>query len=108
MAINKEALYATVPASFDMSGTEKWRDGAMRFLRKKEYLYAIDLEKPVAPVMIEDVFALEGSEIRMLGHDQPLKWHMDDEDNLIIEEVPDPLPCEHAWSFKIQVLDKSW
>ena len=26
-----------------------------------------------------------------------------DGDDLTIEELPDPLPCDHAWSFKIQV-----
>jgi len=113
MAINKEALYATVPASFDMSGPDTWGDGSMRFLRKKEYLYAVDLEKPAAPVIIKDVEPLEGSVIKMLGSDKPLKWHLEEgEDDeyftLVIEEVPDPLPCDHAWSFKIQVLDKSW
>lgn len=60
---------------------------------------------------------LEGSEIFMLGSDKPLKWRLeeseddyDDEygDDLVIEQLPDPLPCDYAWSFKIQVLDKSW
>jgi alpha-L-fucosidase len=117
MAINKEALYATVPATFDLSGTDKWESGSLRFTRKKEYLYAIDLEKPTAPVIIPDVRPLRGSEIKMLGSDKSLKWHIEgnesDEDdegggNLVIEEIPDPLPCDHAWSFKIQILDKSW
>jgi alpha-L-fucosidase len=108
MAINKEALYATVPASFDMSGTNKWQDGSMRFLRKQEYLYVVDLEKPVAPLVLPDVWPLKGSEIYMLGYDKPLKWYVDAEDNVVIEQVPDPLPCDYAWSFKIQVLDKSW
>ena len=89
----------------------------MRFLRKKEYLYAIALEKPEAPVIIKDMMPLEGSEIRMLGSDKSLPWHMeegeDEDDNedtgvLVIEEIPDPLPCDYAWIFKIQILDKSW
>ena len=47
-----------------------------------------------------------------------LKWKAEevegdeDEDeeyvNVLIEELPDPLPCDYAWSFQIQVLDKSW
>ncbi|MHC4324562.1 MAG: alpha-L-fucosidase, partial [Planctomycetota bacterium] len=115
MAINKQALYATVPAPFVMGGTDKWEYGSLRFTRKKEYLYAIDLEKPTAPLIIPDLEPLQGSEIIMLGSDKPLKWHMeedeDEEDergNLVIEEIPDPLPCDYAWSFKIQILDKSW
>ena len=115
MAINKPALYGTVPAPFVMGGTDKWGDGSMRFLRKKEYLYVIDLEKPKAPVIIKNVEPLAGSEIKMLGSDKSLKWHTeededddDDRGTLVIEELPDPLPCDYAWSFKIQIHDKSW
>lgn len=117
MAINKPALYGTVPASFMMGGTYISQAGSLRYLRKKEYLYAIDLEKPTAPLVIPGVKPLPGSKITMLGSDKSLKWHQeykDDEDeeedigNLVIEELPDPLPCDYAWSFKIQILDKSW
>ena len=49
----------------------------------------------------------------MLGSDKSLAWHLDDADEddrgtLVIEEVPNPLPCDYAWSFRIQVLDRSW
>jgi alpha-L-fucosidase len=117
MAINKPALHGTVPAPFVMGGTDKWEYRSLRFTRKKEYLYAIDLEEPTAPLIIPDLEPLRGSEIIMLGSDKPLKWHMeededeeedDDRGNLVIEEIPDPLPCDYAWSFKIQILDKSW
>ena len=116
MAINKEALYATVPAPFVMGGTFKSEDGSQRFMRKKEFLYVVDLEEPEAPYIIEDVMPLEGSDLYMLGYDKPLKWHMEEEEEwddgeggiLIIDEIPDPLPCDHAWSFKIQIHDISW
>jgi len=117
MAINKPALYGTVPASFMMGGTYRSEAGSLRYLRKKEYLYAIDLEKPTAPLVIPGVKPLAGSELKMLGSDMPLKWHQEYKDyedeeedigNLVIEELPDPLPCDYAWSFKIQILDKSW
>lgn len=58
---------------------------------------------------------LEGSQIFMLGHDQPLKWHLEGDweyemqgTNLVIDEIPESLPGKHAWSFKIQILDKAW
>jgi len=113
MKINKEALYATTPAPFLMSGTDRFEAGSIRFTRKGEYLYAIDLEKPVLPYKIPYVVALPGSEIKLLGSDKSLKWHQefnDDDDlgNIIIEELPDPLPCDYAWSFKIKVMDKTW
>ena len=75
----------------------------------------VDLEKPESPYIIEDVLPLEGSEIYLLGSDKSLAWHLEGEEfedgeggMLVIEELPDPLPCDHAWSFKIQILDKSW
>jgi len=111
MAINKEALYATVPAPFVRGGTWRSEYGDLRFTRKKEYLYAISLAKPEVPLVIPDVRPLEGSKIRMLGSDKPLKWHTvegDDDFTLVIEDLPDPLPCDHAWSFKIQIFDRSW
>jgi hypothetical protein len=40
----------------------------------------------------------------MLGANKALSWHMDD-DNLVIEELPESLPCDHAWSFKIQIIE---
>ena len=81
--------------------------GVYRFTRKKEYLFAIALERPEPPIVFKNIIVLEGSEIRMLGSDQSLGWHQEDE-SLVIEEIPEPLPCDHAWSFQIQILDESW
>jgi alpha-L-fucosidase len=86
MAINKEALYATVPAPFDRSGTFRSEYGSIRFTRKKEYLYAIDLEKPLVPFVIPNVIPMEGSEIRMLGSDKPLGWHLEEGEDDYDEE----------------------
>ena len=61
-----------------------------------------DSRLPVAPVVIPGAVPVEGSAVRMLGHDEDLPWHMEGDD-LVIDELPDPLPCEHAWSFKIKV-----
>ena len=40
----------------------------------------------------------------MLGSDKNLAWRQVD-GNAMIEELPDPLPCDHAWVFKIRVGD---
>jgi len=69
---------------------------------KGDFLYAIDLEEPSVPLIIEDLRAVPGSEIKMLGCDRRLDWHQQG-DNLVIEEIPEPLPCDYAWCFKIQV-----
>jgi len=103
MAINKSALYATVPASFATVASHDWKSGSIRFLRKNDYLFAIDLEEPQVPYEIPDVKPVRGSKIKMFGSNMSLPWHMDG-DNLVIEELPDPLPCDYAWSFEIQVV----
>jgi hypothetical protein len=118
MAVNKEALYAAKPAPFVEGGVENWRAGTVRFTEKGDYLYAIELgnnwpstlgfadyeksELPTAPYTIPGVKPVKGSQIKMLGSNDELPWHQEG-DKLVIEEIPDPLPCDYAWSFKIQV-----
>ncbi len=114
MAINKEALYGTTPAPFKMGGTYQWKAGTIHFTQKDEYLYAIDLEEPKLPYRIPNIYILPGSEVKMLGSDKSLKYRIeqnDDDDesiDLIIEELPDVLPCDYAWSFKIQTMKEAW
>jgi alpha-L-fucosidase len=118
MAVNKEALYAAKPAPFTEGGVDTWQAGTLRFTEKGPYLYAIELgndwpptvgfadyqdsEPPSAPFTIPGVKPIKGSEIRMLGSSRNLPWHQEGE-NVIIDVLPDSLPCDYAWSFKIQV-----
>jgi len=122
MAVNKEALYAAKPAPFVEGGVDTWKAGTLRFTEKGPYLYAIDLgniwpptvgfadyedsNPPSAPYTIPGVKPVKGSEIRMLGSSKNLPWHLEGND-LVIEEMPDSLPCDYAWSFKIKVLHES-
>jgi len=119
MAINKEALYAARPAPFNKGGVDMWqaKGGTVRFTEKGNYLYAIDLgnkwptergfadyeesTKPTVPYTLPGVKPVKGSKIYMLGSCDELPWHIEG-DNLIIEKLPDPLPCDYAWTFKIQ------
>jgi alpha-L-fucosidase len=122
MKHNKEALYAARPAPFKEGGVDVWqaKGGTVRFTEKDNYLYAIDLgnkwpatrgfadyedsKKPTAPYTLGGVKPVKGSEIIMLGSNKKLTWKIEG-NNLVIMELPDPLPCEHAWSFKIQIHD---
>ncbi|MHC4398310.1 MAG: alpha-L-fucosidase [Planctomycetota bacterium] len=78
--------------------------GNLRFTVKNNHLYAIDLEKPGWPEVIPSVTAEPGSAIQMLGSSKDLAWHQDGGD-LVIDELPDPLPCDHAWVFRIKLSD---
>ena len=51
-------------------------------------------------VFKERVHEDEIREIRLLGHDAPLKWRMDWDEGLIIE-TPMPMPSEYANTFEI-------
>jgi len=122
MGVNKEALYAADPAPFAEGGVDTWEAGTLRFTEKGPYLYAIELgnkwpptvgfadykdsKPPSAPFTIPGVKPIKGSEIRMLGSSKNLPWHQEG-DNLVIEEIPDTLPCDYAWTFKIQVRGES-
>jgi len=117
MAINKEALYASTPAPFADGIKHDYRSGTTRFTRKGQFLYAIELGnevlemeeadqytesiRPEAPYVIPGVSPVEGSEVFMLGVAVDLPWHIEGDD-LVIEKIPNPLPCDHAWAFKIQ------
>jgi alpha-L-fucosidase len=97
MRVNKEALSGVkyrIPSEV----------GTLRFTRKGPYLYAIDLTQPTAPTIIPGVTPMHGSDIRLLGSDKNLAWRQVD-GNVVIKELPDPLPCDHAWVFKIRVSD---
>ncbi len=102
MDVNKEALYAAKPAQFVEGGVDVAEAGSVRFTRKGDFLYAIDLEEPSSPEVIPGVKPIKGSEINMLGSDKSLDWHREG-DNLVIDELPDQLPCDYTWSFKILV-----
>ena len=95
MRVNKESLHGTrcrIPCAA----------GTLRFTQKGRYLYAIDQEKPRMPEVIPGVTPMPGSTIRMLGSDESLAWHQD-EGTVVIDELPDPLPGDYAWAFKIRV-----
>jgi hypothetical protein len=52
--------------------------------------------------VIPDIKPVKDSQIKMLGSDKSLPWHMEG-GNLVIDELPDLPPGDYAWSFKIQV-----
>jgi alpha-L-fucosidase len=118
MAVNKEALSATRPAPFVEGGSDLRKSGTIRFTEKELYCYAIELGNkwdkedvsgndtqstpPSVPFMIPGVTPIKDSKITLLGSEMSLPWHQEGE-NVVIKALPNPLPGEYAWSFKIQV-----
>lgn len=102
LRVNKPGLAGAVPSPFVKGGPQTTRNGSIVFMRKGPDLFAFDLEKPVMPTKIPGVTAVPDSKIRMLGSAKDLAWHQDGAD-VVIEILPDPLPCDYAWGFQIRV-----
>jgi alpha-L-fucosidase len=95
MKVNKVALYGAKCRTPSKAGT-------FRFTEKGPYLFAIDFETPKSGQVIPGVTPVRGSEIRMLGCDKSLTWHQAGAD-VVIDDIPNPLSCDYAWAFRIQV-----
>lgn len=100
MKINKEALHGTTPAPFADGGVDTWKAGNIRFTEKGDWLYAIELKEINKGFVIPGLKLSRGSKIQMLGSFQKIRWHQDGND-IIIDNLPEPIPCDYAWSFKI-------
>ena len=100
MKINKEALHGTTPAPFADGGVDTWKAGNIRFTEKGDWLYSIELKEINKGFVIPGLKLSRGSKIQMLGSFQKIRWHQDGND-IIIDNLPEPIPCDYAWSFKI-------
>ncbi|NIM49746.1 MAG: alpha-L-fucosidase [Gemmatimonadales bacterium] len=100
MEVNGEAIYGSRPWT-------NHRDGdRVRYTRVGDHIYAVSLGWPGRQLTLHHVQPQAGSEIHLLGYDQPLSWSYDASDGLTIT-LPEALqdeaarPCEYAYSFKI-------
>ncbi|HME52076.1 MAG TPA: alpha-L-fucosidase [Candidatus Lokiarchaeia archaeon] len=100
LKVNGEVIYAT--RSF-----EPYKEGEdTYFTRSKDntFVYLIHVGWPFPSLTTSSVKPREGSEIHMLGVQEPVDWHLDG-DALVIELPPsfnDKIPCEYAYCFKIE------
>lgn len=99
LEVNGEAIYGTDPwVRFDQESPK------INFTTKGDALYAIALEKPTEPFIVD----LEGkpnsqtvTKVSLLGSNTQLKWSLDGDAVRIVP--PGKWPGEHAWTFKIQM-----
>ncbi len=97
LKVNGEAIYATRARPGNL-----WKEGEeIRFTRSKDQatVYAISLVRPGATLILGSVTARPGSQIRLLGQDEPLNWRQTERGLEI--EVPAAAPEEPAYAFKI-------
>lgn len=98
--INGEAIYETERLQSDYKQEE-----TIRFTKKKEepIYYGITLEAPQGNINFKTLKPKEGSEVYLLGYDQPLEWSYDTTKGVSIS-----IPAEagsnvdYAWVFKIE------
>jgi alpha-L-fucosidase len=75
--------------------------------KEKKYIYAISTTWPGTSLRVKYVVPDEGTEIELLGFDEPLNWTIGSEEGVIID-IPEKLqektnrPCQYAWIFKIE------
>jgi alpha-L-fucosidase len=104
MKVNKEALYGSTPTAFSDAGVNTWKAGTIRFTTKGNYLYAIELKAAAAGEVIPGLRLKPGATVGMVGDATDLPWHQDG-GNVVIDRMPDKLPCSYAWSFRIRKSD---
>jgi alpha-L-fucosidase len=100
LKVNGEAIYAT------RSYEPYKEDDKTYFTRSKDnaFVYLIHEGWPFPSLTTNCVKPREGSEIHMLGVQEPVSWRLDGE-SLVIElphSFNDKIPCEHACCFKIE------
>ena len=62
---------------------------------------------PKNKLIVKDVTVKPGSTVRLLGHNEKLKWKQTDQDIEIISPAlsPSDAPCKHAWTFVLEKIE---
>jgi alpha-L-fucosidase len=107
LKVNGEAIYET-------KSLKEYKEGeTIRYTQSADgkFVYAISLKWVGNALNIKNIVPKEGSEIKMLGLDTPLKWTYDANKGLNIQ-IPKELqaenkrPCKYAYTFKIEGAEK--
>ncbi|WP_268225074.1 alpha-L-fucosidase [Sinomicrobium oceani] len=102
MKVNGEAVYGTESPE---SGFEEGDD--IRFTAKKStpFCYAVTFKRPENTFRLKNLKPEAGSEIRLLGYEQPLTWDYQEDSGLAISvpaTVLEQVGETPAWTFKIE------
>ena len=92
LKVNGEAIYGTRP-------WDTYKDGDVRFTRKGNVLYAIDLTWLEEELRLTSLAGKEVSKVEMLGLNDAVIWKQDAKGLLI--QPPAKRPCRYAYTFKI-------
>ncbi|HMF34249.1 MAG TPA: alpha-L-fucosidase, partial [Candidatus Lokiarchaeia archaeon] len=98
LQINGEGIYDT------RMWTKGWKEGdGVRFTAAKDQktVYAFILQWPDQVFRSKVLRPREGSEVFVLGVNDPLNWRM--ENGELVIELPNSKPCDYAWGFRIEI-----
>jgi len=104
MQINGESIHKTRPWVNFAEGED------IRFTRTKDWkqLYVHALEWPGKELKLRTIRPRPGTKIKLLGYEQPLNWHLVNEQLVIkipeILQIQDKRPCSYSWVFKLDVV----
>ncbi len=120
LRVNGEAIYGSRPwvthgqgpHLFSQGGTNVhfetvYTDKDIRFTRKGDTLYAIILDWPQAPVVLDSVLidkATAQARVTLLGYDRPLSYTRTKDNALVVtipQLTPAERPCQHAFVLKL-------
>ena len=98
MKVNGEAIFATRPIA-------PYKDGNVSFTRKGKTVYAIcvarnERDLPPSQISFSGLRPAAGSEVRILGVAEPVRWHADAAGKIAVDipvAVQEHPPCRHAW-----------
>jgi alpha-L-fucosidase len=103
LKVNAEGIYGTRRFS-------PTSEGNVRYTRSKDKknVFAITTEWPGEKLLLKSVFPKEGTDIHLLGIEEPCEWLYDGTDGSVTISIPDNLqnelnrPCKYAYTFKIE------
>ncbi|GAA5522144.1 alpha-L-fucosidase [Aliifodinibius salicampi] len=102
MEVNSEAIYETERLQHSFKEGEN-----IRYTKQKgdSVFYGILLEQPGETISFSVLRPDEGSEVKLLGYDEPLKWEFGEDEGLALQvpdEVRENTDFGPAWVFKVQ------
>jgi alpha-L-fucosidase len=99
LKVNGEAIYGT-------NSLKQYKEGDIKFTvsKDKKNIYAIITKKDGNDIRITSIQPVKGSKIYMLGVKEPLTWKEDA--GATVVTLPSQLPCDYAWTLKIEGASK--
>ncbi|MBQ7190934.1 MAG: alpha-L-fucosidase [Kiritimatiellae bacterium] len=105
LAVNGEAIYETTQWE-KHPGAKEMRASHVYYTRKPNALYVICCAWPQAPLRIPN--AGKGKGVSLLGSTLPVRYEQTDDGTITITPPsvnPGNMPCEYAWTFKINLAE---